>query len=420
MPKIVLDPVRLKRQEEIGERWRQARGRGTLEAVTGFGKTTVGLLVCRKVVDTLLSRSQIPRIYVIVPTIFLKEQWEEKLVAWDLDTFVDVWVVNSFVLKIRPSCDLLIIDEIHRYTGEVFNRVFRTCPYQWCLGLTATLPEDTDKRQALVSFCPIIDTVSLEEAKRNKWVSEFSIYNLEVQLNEAEKEKYLQIDRNFGKYFGYFGHSFETAMECMKSQSARDRFARSRDVDPQMVRIYALNWRRAMTARQTFLHTCESKLDVAASIFQKVDFTKGISFNQIVSGADLLTERLGVESASYHSKVKARIIAGKKYPGTRVKEAIMDSFKRLDGEIKILNTAKALDQGADIPHIDLAVVVSGSSTTIQTLQRWGRAIRAVEGKNTRIVELFALGTQDERWMTSRQKMAPPGSIIHISDVSEIV
>ena len=420
MSKIILEPGRLKRQEEIAGKWRKALGRGTVEAVTGFGKTTVGLLVCEKVVAAFAKKNQVPVVKVIVPTIFLKEQWEEKLIAWELDEFVTVWVINSFVLTHREPCDLLIVDEIHRYTGDVFGRVFRTCRYQWCLGLTATLPDNTDKRSTLTMFCPVVDTVTLEEAKRNRWVSDHTIYNLQVDLTPKEREEYLAIDRNFGKYFGYFGHSFETAMDCMKSEAARIRFAKTRDIDPDGVRVYAINWRRAMTKRQSFLHTCQSKLDVAATIFKELDFVKGISFNQIVAGADLLTELLGEDAASYHSKVKARIINRKKYPGTRVKEAIMDSFKSLDGEIKILNTAKALDQGADIPFIDLAVVVSGSSTTIQALQRWGRAIRAVEGKNTRIVELFALGTQDERWMASRQKMAPPGSIIHISDVSEIV
>ncbi|KKM08509.1 hypothetical protein LCGC14_1723880, partial [marine sediment metagenome] len=69
-----LDPIKKKRQDEIVESWWNNNGKGTLEAVTGFGKTVVGLMASRKV-----QKIDIGHILVVVPTLYLQNQWRELL-----------------------------------------------------------------------------------------------------------------------------------------------------------------------------------------------------------------------------------------------------------------------------------------------------------------------------------------------------
>jgi superfamily II DNA or RNA helicase len=69
----------------------------------------------------------------------------------------------------------------------------------------------------------------------------------------------------------------------------------------------------------------------------------------------------------------------------------------------VLCTARALDEGFDVRDIEVAVVCSATSKQRATIQRNGRALRFVEGKTAKIINLYIKGTQDETWLKRRQK-----------------
>jgi superfamily II DNA or RNA helicase len=416
---MYLDPVRLARQNEVVRRWAtKAGGRGTFEAVTGFGKTTTAF----QALKTLLEKRDDKEfdVHVVVPTIFLKKQWEEKEQEWNLGSRmkISVTVVNSYI-KRNHKCDVLILDEIHRYTGDEFHKVFSVANYRWVLGLTATLPPEDYRRNLLTRRAPVFDRVGLKEAQDNKWIAPYKIYNLGIELSPEEMAAYRKIDASFGKFFGVFGGDFSFAMKCLNDAATREEHARSMGWDNTTVLNFARNWVRTMHERIKILHVSNSKIEAAASVIQKFPDAKAISFNQLVVGADALQEKLGPTCASIHSKMKGREIDGEYYPARVVKDKALQSFRE-GGQIRVLSTAKALDQGADFPDISLAVVVSGSSTLIQALQRWGRALRKNGDEVTRIVEIFAKNTQDERWMLKRQIEAPGESIIQVDSISQIL
>ena len=62
-----------------------------------------------------------------------------------------------------------------------------------------------------------------------------------------------------------------------------------------------------------------------------------------------------------------------------------------------VNTAKSLDDGADIPGLNLAIVLSNTSSPTQKTQRVGRVIRYEEGKEAEIFTLVVKGTMEENW-----------------------
>jgi superfamily II DNA or RNA helicase len=63
----------------------------------------------------------------------------------------------------------------------------------------------------------------------------------------------------------------------------------------------------------------------------------------------------------------------------------------------VINTAKALDAGADFPDLNLGIILSGSSSSIQKKQRSGRIIRYQPGKIAEIFTLVIRGTNEEKW-----------------------
>ncbi len=128
-----IDQRRLKRQKEVVAKWTEAGRRGTLEAVTGFGKTFVALLILQEMNDKLPTGQAL----VVVPTQNLKQQWEDSLAEMHI-TGATVMVINTAV-KMEHDVDLLILDEIHNYTSDVFSSIFGITEYRPTLGLTATL-----------------------------------------------------------------------------------------------------------------------------------------------------------------------------------------------------------------------------------------------------------------------------------------
>ena len=103
-----IDQRRLKRQKEVIDKWTKAGRKGTLEAVTGFGKTFVALLI----LQDMNERMPTGKALIIVPTQNLKQQWEEQITNLHI-TNAHVMVINSAV-KMEHNCDLLILDEIHK------------------------------------------------------------------------------------------------------------------------------------------------------------------------------------------------------------------------------------------------------------------------------------------------------------------
>ncbi len=64
-------------------------------------------------------------------------------------------------------------------------------------------------------------------------------------------------------------------------------------------------------------------------------------------------------------------------------------------------TSQVLDEGVDVPDASLAVILSGTGSTRQFIQRLGRVLRKKGDKQAKLVELVSMGTAETR--TSRRR-----------------
>ena len=62
-----------------------------------------------------------------------------------------------------------------------------------------------------------------------------------------------------------------------------------------------------------------------------------------------------------------------------------------------------MDAGFDFVDLSLAVVAAGYSSKLTNVQRIGRTVRAKEGKEALIINLYSKDTQEQRWLEKRQK-----------------
>ena len=99
-------------------KWSLASFRGIAQYPTGFGKTYTAI----RAIAGMVKRKGISSVVVVVPTITLKKQWETELKKHKIK-IADVYVINSAV-KLHHDCDLLILDEVHRYAAETFKEIF--------------------------------------------------------------------------------------------------------------------------------------------------------------------------------------------------------------------------------------------------------------------------------------------------------
>lgn len=368
------------RQLQILRKWSKANCRGTLEACTGFGKTYTAIMAIRALNQQQPGQSTL----IIVPTVHLKKQWTDQVK--DLDN-VTVLVINTAV-KYDHDVNLLILDEIHNYASAVFGKVFEKVKYRKVLGLTATITRQDGNDYLLRQKAPIFDKVSLDEAMKEGYVSPFRVINVPVYLTDDDKRMYKELSQKFTYYFSKFGHDFGQAMNCLKSPEACENFSRRSAADADQVRIWAINFNRNMSQRKKMLYMNQSKVDDVYRLCTDLQL-KTITFSESVDFAEAVTNRLP-GSVSYSSKMPVK-----------KRRAALEAFN--SGSARVINTARALDEGFDVPGVELAIISSGSSSPRQDVQRTGRAIRFVEGKVGYIVNLYMPDTQDEKWMRKRQK-----------------
>jgi superfamily II DNA or RNA helicase len=91
---------------------------------------------------------------------------------------------------------------------------------------------------------------------------------------------------------------------------------------------------------------------------------------------------------------------------TNVKErrAWLEAFNK--GDVLALATSKVLNEGVNIPEASVAVVLSGSGSAREHVQRLGRILRKVEGKEAVLYEVITAGTTEEQISRRRGESAP--------------
>jgi superfamily II DNA or RNA helicase len=426
------------RRQLLGIRnWVGNKAVGTLEWATGVGKTraaTTAITLCRRD-DT--NR----KVIIVVPKIALKTQWERGLLALGLHENTEVYVINSLVKIPRIECSLLILDEIHRYAAATFAKVFNVVKAEFMLGLTATLKRNDGKHTSLKQFCPIIDTITMKEALKEGYVAEFQVYNIAVPISIEDRERYRELAKNYGymldRFSSDFGEMRNVAIGGLKPrlvgneykepravalaralgwkgnspykafQIQRENYGRPRgqkqqlwgndehQYSPKRLFIYSLLGLRYGRLIRQFLYNHPAKVEAAERILRAFD-KKSMVFGEVLGPVEALKERMGDLAVTYHSKMKAK-----------EKRESLDRMLT-DESVKAILTARALDEGADFPSVEIGIATSWSSAETQYLQRLGRVVRLFlfeDGRTKRAIfaNLYIKDSLEVPWLRKAQK-----------------
>ena len=413
---MIIDPVRLKRQAEVVRAWgNNFNGQGTLEAVTGFGKTMVGRIAHRWL---LKYKGVDSTVIVIVPSLVLKEQWEGIALESKWRSY-EIWTIQSFVKQDHVPCDLLILDEIQMYKADEFRKCFNIADYHFVLGLTAHLDKDDPRQEIIDTFAPVCDVVTMEEAIDGGGGSPYRIYNLGIELDPATRKEYDIISQSYGKCVAFFDHDFKEMMRCYTIKTEREDKAKETGLTTSAVYLMARKGTESLRRRKEILYNYPGKLETVVELCREHPERKIITFGQTIDSADYVSKQLGSAAEAYHSKIKSRVIDGKKVGPATVKKDILERFCKPDVKLNVLSTARSMDMGVDIPLLDTGICYAGASKVLQNIQRIGRVVRKQKGKVAIWIEIYILDSQDVRWLSKRQSGLPRDIISDIRSISEI-
>lgn len=387
---------RTERQEQGVQRWVDNKLCGTLNWATGVGKTRGGLMA----ISRFLKKNPTKSVIIVVPSEPIQRQWNQELIDWNLFQQCSVKTMSDTSVN-KYSCTLLVIDEIHKVGAPTLLNIFKNVQYTIILGLTATFERLDGKDEIISKKCPIVDTISVEEAIENKWLADYREY--EVLIEPEDIDVYKEVNKEFYEHFSYFNYDFNLAMKCATDWKRRSELAKERCREDQsenfktvnkQILVHAMGFSRTLQARKKYIYNHPKKIELTNLILENRQDKKCITFSATVAMAEKI--KYGAVYSGKDSVKKGRMN--------------LQEFVQQDGGV--LNTVMKLNEGFNCPDISVSVILGFNSSSTTKKQRVGRVIRQKEGKVAEVFTLVLKGTVEEEWF---RKSTSTGKYIPISE-----
>jgi len=360
-------------QTEALAAWSDRRGRGVVVLPTGAGKSQVACMA----IDAKRRAT-----LVVAPTLDLVRQWFDLLRT----TFgTSVGVVGGGEHDVQPLTvttydsaylhmehlgsrfGMLVFDECHHLPGASYGLAARLSLAPFRLGLTAT-PERGDGREVELDDLvgPIVYRKDIGDLSGD-YLAEYDTERIGVELSATERAEY---DAERAIYRAFL---VENGIR-MSSPSGWSEFI--------MRSSRGAKGRRAMQAyrRQRELAFCApAKLDYVQHLLDRHREGRAILFTQDNATCYAVSRRFLVPAITHQTKVRER----------------SEILARLaDGSYGAVVTSKVLNEGVDVPEASVAIVISGSGSVREHVQRLGRILRKRDGKRAMLYELVTHDTSE--------------------------
>jgi superfamily II DNA or RNA helicase len=360
-------------QAESLAAWSACRGRGVVVLPTGSGKSHVALMaIDQKRRSTL----------VVAPTLDLVRQWFDLLASafgvgvgvvgggeYDVQRLT-VTTYDSAMLHMEhlgSRFGLIVFDECHHLPSSGYASAARACIAPFRLGLTAT-PERTDGRDAELSALigPVVYRKDIVELSGD-YLAEYDVERISIELSPVERGEHdseRTVYREFVERLGIRTSSPGGWREFV------------------MMAAQSSDGRRAMAAyrrQRELAFAPAAKLEVLDDILFQHRRDRAILFTQDNATAYAIARRFLVPVITHQTQVRERsdILAGLS-----------------EGTYRAVATSKVLNEGVDVPEANVAVILSGSGSVREHVQRLGRILRKREGKRAILYELVTAGTSE--------------------------
>ncbi|MGB8701008.1 MAG: DEAD/DEAH box helicase family protein [Thermosynechococcaceae cyanobacterium] len=388
-PRVEMTPY--PHQQEALDTWQRLGRRGVVVLPTAAGKTYLAQLVMQAVQRSTL---------IMVPTLDLMHQWYAHLLAAFPDaevgllgggsrdrTAILVSTYDSAAIhadSLGNGYGLLIFDECHHLPSD-FNRViaeYAIAPYR--LGLTAT-PERSDGKHTDLDYLigPEVYRKSPEDLSGIA-LAQHETTQIRVKLSQAERDRYEALIQTRNAFL-------RDKNIQLGSLQGWQRFVRESAISKA--------GRRAMLAHRearAIAFGTEGKLRVLVDLLAQHHPAQTLIFTDDNATVYRISQDLLIPAITHQTPVKER-------------HDILRKFK--SGEYPALVASRVLNEGVDVPAARIAIVLSGTGSTREYIQRLGRILRKGDdaSKLALLYEVVAEDTAEENVVRRRQPKPNPKS-----------
>ena len=367
---------------EALDAWWDQGGRGVVVLPTGSGKTFVAQLAMQRVGRSTL---------VVAPTIDLMQQWYGVLGS---GFGVEVGLVGGGYHEPRPITvttydsaymhmerlgrlyALIVFDECHHLPGPSYLLAADASLAPYRLGLTATPEREDGKEQMLEeAIGPIVYRREIKELA-GEYLAEYETMRIRVRLSEEEQRTYQDardIYRDFVRRhripLGRPGGWARFLMLSSRSPEGRQAFLAYRE-------------------QKTTAQASSAKIHVLKHLLARHRRDRVLIFTSDNETVYRISRRFLMPAITHQTKVKER-------------HELLQAFN--DGTFPFLVTSRVLNEGVDIPAANVGIVLSGSGSVREHVQRLGRILRRAEGKRAVLYEVVAEDTAEEFTSKRRRK-----------------
>ena len=362
--------------------WEEAGRRGVIVLPTGAGKTAIAAKAISIVNEPTL---------VVVPTLDLLEQWRWRLMEWlgvEVGAYgggentlkaVTVSTYDSAYLRaaeLGNRFSLLVFDEVHHLPSEGYRQIAEmfTAPYR--MGLTATYEREDMLHLDLPRLVGGVVYRLKPQDLAGRYLAEYVVQRVGLKLSEDERRVYEENFRVYRDYLRSRGLRLSSHLDFQKLvvMSVRDRGAR-----------------RALLARNRALDVAfnsEAKLEALERILRENPDERILIFTQHNRLVHRISRRFLIPYITHRSSKEER-------------REVLKGFR--EGRYRAIVTSKVLDEGVDVPEASIGVIVSGTGSSREFIQRLGRLLRKREGKRARLIELVSKATSEARVSWRRKR-----------------
>ena len=195
----------------------------------------------------------------------------------------------------------------------------------------------------------------------------YEVKTIEVEMHQEDREKY------------------EIARECYTNYL---RKARINFDQPNGWSVFLRKTSESPEGRQAFQsylfqkklsQASKAKLDLLWDLIIRHQGDRILIFTQDNEMAYRVGKTFFLPVLTHHTKLHER-------------EIFLKAFRT--GEYPVLITSKVLNEGVDVPDANVGIIVSGSGSIREHVQRLGRILRARPGKKAMLYELVSKNTSE--------------------------
>jgi len=370
LPQLELTPRAY--QQAAVDAWRASARRGQVVLPTGSGKTVVAALAMQETGRSTL---------VVVPTIDLLHQWHGVLEEHFGEPIgavgggehrvepLTVITYDSAYLHLERLGDrfgLVIFDEAHHLSGPTYQQAAALSLAPYRLGLTAT-PNLEHAARIGELIGPVVFRREIGDLA-GEFLSSYETVTLRVPLSPAERVAYDAARGTYRRFVEEKGIRLGGSFGWRNFLEATSRSREGREA--------FLAWRE----QRRLSMGAEAKFAQLERILQRHRDERVVVFTNDNETAYAVSRRFLVPVITHQTRGPER-------------RAILGGLR--DGSLPVVATSRVLNEGVDVPEVSVGVVLSGTATVREHVQRLGRILRPGEGKHAILYEVVAESTAEE-------------------------